>query len=162
MGTPMYMSPEQARGEELDVRSDVYSACLTLYELLTLRHPLDGKTTLDEVLAGAATEEVTNAFLLPKHAHQPPVPADMAWFVMRGLRKDREQRYANVGAMLDRLGRRREGEVPIECPVTLAQRVSAVLTKGIVRHPLAYSLSFLTLVLGGLAGLVVLLIGALG
>jgi serine/threonine-protein kinase len=161
MGTPMYMSPEQARGEELDVRSDIYSACLTLYELLTLRHPLDGKATLAEVLAGAANEDVTNAFLLPKHAHQPPVPADMAWFVMRGLRKDREQRYANVAAMLDRLGKRREGVVPIECPVTLAQRVSAVLTKGIVRHPLAYSLSFVTLVLGGLAGIVVLLIGAL-
>lgn len=162
MGTPMYMSPEQARGEELDVRSDVYSACLTLYELLTLRHPLEGKTSLDEVLAGAANEEVRNAFLLPSHAHQPPVPADMAWFVMRGLRKDREQRYPNVAAMLERLGRRREGEVPIECPVTLAQRVSAGLTKGIVRHPLLYSLSFLTLVLGGLAGLVVLLIGAIG
>ena len=56
VGTPGYMCPEQARGEEMDSRGDLYSVGVILYELLTGRLPFAGKSTMD-VLLSHATEE---------------------------------------------------------------------------------------------------------
>src|SRR5439155_3947353 len=56
VGTPGYMCPEQARGEEMDNRGDLYSVGVILYELLTGRLPFAGKSTMD-VLLSHATEE---------------------------------------------------------------------------------------------------------
>jgi serine/threonine protein kinase len=137
VGTPAYMSPEQARRQpDLDVRSDVYSLSLLFWELLTLQHPLANKTTLDAMLRGVIEEPVPFAtYPAAASAHQPPVPADLAWFLRPGLEKDREKRYPDVRTMIERLERRREGDVPIQCPTTFAISSTSKWLRFVRRHP---------------------------
>jgi serine/threonine-protein kinase len=133
VGTPLYMAPEQAAGKPTDERSDIYSVCLLLFELLYLRHPLANKSTLEEVLEGARTEEID---LLDRvSAHQPPVPVELVWFLKRGLEKDPAKRRPSVREMIDVLDRRAEGEICVDCPVTLAKSASLKSATFIDKHP---------------------------
>jgi serine/threonine-protein kinase len=86
VGTPAYMSPEQARGEEIDPRSDIYSIGVILYELLTGRLPFPGMNTMDAMLAHAIDAP-------------PPMSSEDVWItpaiervVMSCLAKDPTQR----------------------------------------------------------------------
>jgi hypothetical protein len=119
IGTPLYMSPEQACGEPADERSDVYSLTALLFEFLFLRHYLDGCRTLDEVLAGVKERQVS-LLGVPDAPGQPTVAMDLRWYLKQGLEKDPARRYPSVQAMIDRLDRRAEGDIPIQCPVTFA------------------------------------------
>ena len=86
LGTPYYMSPEQCRGAELDIRSDIYSLGVTLYELVTGSPPFDG-----ELWA-----------VMHKHQHEPPPPVDpsvprpLATLMARMLAKDPAGRYPSA------------------------------------------------------------------
>ena len=87
LGTAHYMSPEQARGMELDARTDVWSLGCVLYEMISGRQPFAGPTTID-VMSGILNREPDS--LLP---HLGDGPHDLARVVQRALRKDREDRY---------------------------------------------------------------------
>ncbi|MBI5501649.1 MAG: serine/threonine protein kinase [Deltaproteobacteria bacterium] len=139
IGTPLYMSPEQACGEPVDERSDVYSLAALLYEFLFLRHYLDGCRTLDEVLAGVKERQIS-LLGVPDAPGQPTVPMDLRWYLKQGLEKDPDRRYPSVQAMIDRLDRRAEGDIPIQCPITFAKRTSTAWTRLIDRHPFAFLL----------------------
>ncbi len=91
IGTTRYMSPEQARGETVDVRSDLWSLGAVLYEMLAGRAPFDGKTPSD----------VMAAILLnhPEPLDQ-RVPLALQKVVERSLRKDPAERYATAEEML--------------------------------------------------------------
>jgi serine/threonine-protein kinase len=106
MGTPWYMSPEQARGDSgaLDRRSDVYSLGATLYELLAGRPPFDSDSSLD-VLVKLLNEEP-----VPVGSHHPQLPSDVQTIVMKCLEKDPGRRYDSARALADDLGRYLEGE----------------------------------------------------
>jgi serine/threonine protein kinase len=84
LGTASYMSPEQARGSEVDARTDIWSLGVVLYEMLIGKIPFDGETA----------EDVRAAILKDK---LPPlsaeVPERLKWIVEKALRKDREDRY---------------------------------------------------------------------
>src|SRR5262249_53336389 len=69
------------------------------------------------------------------HAHQPPVPKDLAWIVEKGVRKDPAARYPSADAMLERLSRRAAGEIPVQCHVTLVMRASRELSGFVDRYP---------------------------
>jgi serine/threonine-protein kinase len=143
MGTPAYMSPEQARGDEMDERSDVYSLSVTLYELLTLHHPHEHVKTLPEMLEAVKNTIAPDVLHVPVNAAQGIVPIDLGWFLEKGLRKDRTQRYQNVGEMLDRLRRRAEGDIPVQCVVTFSMRASTLLRRALNKRPLLMSGAFL-------------------
>jgi eukaryotic-like serine/threonine-protein kinase len=159
MGTPLYMSPEQASGLPADERADVYSVCMLFYELLYLRHPYDGKQSLDEVLEAARSEPVN---LTDRNSPvQRPVPVELMWFLRRGLAKDPAKRYPSARTMLDVLDLRAEGEIGVECPVTFMKRASLRTTKFIDRHPFlfmsmttAFAALFVTLVVFAIRGMV--------
>jgi serine/threonine-protein kinase len=161
IGTPAYMSPEQARGEPVDERSDLYSLCMLFHELLCLRHPLAEKRTLEEMLHGVVNEATPMAGLVSS-PHQPPTPMDLSWFVRKGLAKHPANRYASAQEMIDVLARRAEGEIPIRCHVTFMRRMTLGATRFVDRHPLLASLAFFAVVLGLVGGAVVEVVHALG
>jgi serine/threonine-protein kinase len=100
LGTPDYMSPEQAMGKPVDYRSDIFSAGAVLYEFLTLQKPFKGKT-LHSVLYQIVSEEAPPVLTL-----NPDVPARLAAVVHRMLDKDPERRYPSmeaVGEDIDRI-----------------------------------------------------------
>ncbi|MCI0414894.1 protein kinase [bacterium] len=87
VGTVDYLSPEQARGEKVDHRSDLFSFGVVLYEALAGRRPFTGNTAADTIgaLLYKDPESVT--------AHRPDVPTDLSHIVEKILRKDRDKRY---------------------------------------------------------------------
>jgi eukaryotic-like serine/threonine-protein kinase len=153
VGTPLYMSPEQARGEPVTERSEVYSLCILFYELLCLQHPLSGLTRLSDVLLAVVDREIPSVSK-QSSPHQPAVPWELTWFLKQGLAKDPEQRYPSVAAMIERLDRRAEGDIPIQCPFTLMKRATTAWSGLQDRHPLLVLLLLLLLLGGGLTGLV--------
>jgi serine/threonine-protein kinase len=87
MGTAQYLSPEQARGEVVDARSDLYSAGCLLYELLTGRPPFQGENAVS-----VAYQHVSEMPTPPSQV-DPAVPPALDALVMKALAKDPQQRY---------------------------------------------------------------------
>jgi serine/threonine-protein kinase len=102
VGTAQYLSPEQARGGEVDPRSDLYSLGVVLYELLTGKTPFDGETPVE-----IAMKHLSNAPKPPSKL-RPEIPPELDKVVLRALAKDPEDRYQSADEMeadLDRIAR---------------------------------------------------------
>ena len=94
MGTAHYMSPEQARGQKMDARTDIFSLGVVLYEMLTGRVPFGGQTMTD-VLASILMLEPPS---LSQSA--PDAPEELQRIVHHALRKDKEERYQTTAELL--------------------------------------------------------------
>jgi serine/threonine protein kinase/Tfp pilus assembly protein PilF len=90
LGTAHYMSPEQARGMELDVRTDIWSLGCVLYEMISGRQPFAAPTTID-IMSGILHRDPDP--LLP---HLPDGPRELDLIIRRALRKERDERYQTV------------------------------------------------------------------
>jgi serine/threonine protein kinase len=90
IGTINYLSPEQARGEEVDERTDIWSLGVVLYEMLSGLMPFTGQTPSHAVVAILESEPASLRDLSPK------LPAELDWILKNALRKDREQRYQSA------------------------------------------------------------------
>ncbi|MEM6567125.1 MAG: serine/threonine-protein kinase, partial [Planctomycetota bacterium] len=97
MGTPTYMSPEQARGESVDHRADLYSLGCVFYELLTGSPPFAGRSGM-EIAARRLSEDPLDPRRLAPH-----VPAKLAHACMRALSRTPEDRYESAAEMLAEL-----------------------------------------------------------
>lgn len=93
VGTAQYLSPEQARGEVVDARSDIYSCGCLLYELLTGRPPFKGDSAV------AIAYQHVRELPVPPSQIAPDVPESMDRVVMKALAKHREDRYQNADQM---------------------------------------------------------------
>jgi serine/threonine-protein kinase len=89
-GTPKYMSPEQARGIEVDARSDIFSLGSVIYEMVTGRAAFEGDTASDVIAEILKVEPPPPAELAPD------VPAELERIICKALRKDRATRYQSV------------------------------------------------------------------
>jgi serine/threonine-protein kinase len=139
IGTPAYMSPEQARGEvdKIDVRSDLYSACVLFHELLGLRHYLADKTTLDSLLHGVISQETEfscTQLMSLKYPGTPP-PAEYLHLTSKGLRKDPAQRFQSADELIDLIERIMSGKVPVQCPITFTKRSAREMGRVVDRWP---------------------------
>jgi len=94
MGTTAYMSPEQARGREVDARTDIFSLGAVMYEMLTGRLPFAGETTAD--ILGALLHKEPQ----PLRELAPETPADLQHIVSKALRKDKDERYQTIKSLL--------------------------------------------------------------
>jgi len=152
-GTAVYMSPEQARGEELDPRSDLFSLGVVLYEMATGKKPFSTGnviTTLDAVL---------NQKPVSPLSHNPSLPKDLEGIIGRAMEKDRGHRYPNALAM--------KGDMQ-----SLRRETESGLTKSGMRRPaLPYRLAtttfqtsskFSTYLLLGLSALLLTVLFAIG
>ena len=99
VGTPQYMSPEQARGKELDGRTDVFSLGILLFEMVTGRSPFAGDTFAD-TMAGILTREPRR---LDNFVTDPP--SGLVQIIERALKKDRNDRYSSMDELLSDLKR---------------------------------------------------------
>ncbi len=94
MGTVSYMSPEQARGYQLDSRTDIWSLGVVLYEMVAGRVPFSGETTSDVIVAVLDREPPP----LPGGPYETPL--ELQRILRKALRKDREERYQTVKDLL--------------------------------------------------------------
>jgi serine/threonine-protein kinase len=102
VGTPKYMSPEQARGAQVDTRTDIFSAGVVLYEMVTGRHPFEGPTASHVMVA------ILDKQADPVSAYAPGVPEELQKILVKAMDKDREKRYQSVKDMQIDLKRLRE------------------------------------------------------
>src|ERR687898_633747 len=102
LGTPRYMSPEQVQGRALDLRTDIYSAGVLLYQMLTGEHLFDGETAMEVAMHHLNTEP-------------PPLPAHLTQYqrlMEKLIEKDREARFRNADEVIGFLSRKFYQELP--------------------------------------------------
>lgn len=97
LGSVHYISPEQARGEHIDARSDIYSAGVVLYEMLTSRLPFEGDTAVS-----VAIQHLSSVPLAPSEIRE-DVPKGLELICMKAMCADINKRYASATAMLEDL-----------------------------------------------------------
>jgi serine/threonine-protein kinase len=93
IGTAQYLSPEQARGETVDARSDLYSTGCLLYELLTGRPPFVGESPVSVAYQHVREQP------LPPSSFDPDIPPEVDAVVLKALAKNREERYQSASEM---------------------------------------------------------------
>ena len=105
-GTPEYMSPEQARGDALDGRSDLYAAAVILYQMVAGDVPFRAESAL-----GVITKHLTEEPTPPSKRRNGAVPDALEQVILRGLKKDKNERFASAaemrGALFDAVGMKR-------------------------------------------------------
>jgi predicted ATPase len=94
MGTPIYMSPEQLRGSQLDEQTDIFSFGVMLYQMISGKLPFRGSTQ-SEVIAAILTDEPK-----PVSQYLPGVPSDLDQIVSKALQKTKEARYQEMKDLL--------------------------------------------------------------
>jgi tetratricopeptide (TPR) repeat protein len=147
LGTPYYVSPEQAAGRrrELDDRADVFSLGVTLFECLTLARPFDGETT-NEVL-----RKIVSADPQDPRRLNPRIPRDLALICLKAIEKEPGARYPSMDAFAEDLRRLLAGEAILARPAGPLRRAG----KWARRHRLP------TLV-GAVSALVLIALAVLG
>jgi serine/threonine protein kinase/WD40 repeat protein len=131
LGTPRYMSPEQATNAPVDGRTDVFSLGATLYELLALRPAFDGSTTAELI------RQITTIEPVPPRKIEPRVPRDLETIVLKAMAKRPADRYARAQDLADDLARFQAG-LPVR-----ARRIGPVgrFARFARRHPFSTSIS---------------------
>jgi serine/threonine protein kinase len=168
IGTPAYMSPEQAEmsGLDIDTRADIYSLGVLLYELLTGRTPFDPKRLLESgfdemrrtlrerdpqkpstILTSLRNEELTTT---ARYRHSEPprlisqLRGDLDWIVMKALEKDRKRRYETANALAMDIQRHLNHEPVLARPPSRGYRLQKLVRRN---KTLCASAAAITLVL---------------
>src|SRR5579862_8239784 len=135
VGTPQYMSPEQARGDTVDRRTDVFSLGAVLYHMLTNRPAFDGHSP-GEIMMSVLADDPP-----PMRKLNPRLHEDVDTICMKALDKDRERRYESAKALADDLTRYLDGEPITARPLSAREKA----WKELRRRPITLALAIATL-----------------
>ena len=128
IGTAQYLSPEQAQGNPVDARSDLYSAGCLLYELLTGRTPFVGDSPV------SIAYQHVGQLPQPPSVHQPDLSADLDAVVLHALVKDRDGRYQDALQFRSDLAAARSGQ-PISAEARGTAAAAALGAAGLAGEP---------------------------
>ena len=128
IGTPAYFSPEQAQGQPVDARSDIYSLGCVLYELLAHRPPFTGDTPV------AIAYKQVNESPVPPSQVNPDVPPRLDAVVMKCMAKNPANRYQSAAELSEDLDRVRKGQ-EVEATPLLPVGAEGAATQVIARQP---------------------------
>jgi serine/threonine-protein kinase len=156
VGSPIYMSPEQVRGEKATAQSDLYSFGVTMYELIAGEPPIQGKNAYELMMGHLNTS--------PKKLHEvrPEIPRYLSDALARALEKDPAKRFAKASDMLDVLSvcDRANDTTATLAPVTSWQRAGTDELKkvptGTVPQPLEPLVKHLASFIGPIAKIAVM------
>ena len=129
VGTIAYMSPEQARGEPLDARSDIFSLSAVLYEMCTGRRAFDGRTS------AVIFQKILEGKLDPPRSINAGLPPQLEDVILRGLERDRDLRYqtaADLRAALKRLKRDASSGTLTFVPAAVSAETQKPLSSGAI------------------------------
>jgi tetratricopeptide (TPR) repeat protein len=171
IGTPAYMSPEQAEmsGLDIDTRTDIYSLGVLLYELLTGSTPFDTKALLEAGygelqriirekepprpsvrISTQGSAEIARHRRVDVHALSRLLRGDLDWIAMRALEKDRARRYASASELAEDVRRHMRDEPVLAGPPGTAYRVKKFLARN--RAAVAWMATIAVALLAGIAG----------
>jgi serine/threonine protein kinase/formylglycine-generating enzyme required for sulfatase activity len=123
IGTPKYISPEQGLGNPADIRSDIYSLGIVLYELGTGRIPF----TSDSAVSLVRHHIYDTA--LPPRDFNPDLPADLESVIMKCIQKDPNHRYGNPSELLADLEALRRSTTPLYATQTMANMGATMISQ---------------------------------
>ena len=162
VGTPSYMSPEQALGDPLDIRSDIFSLGIVLYEMFTGMKPFQ-----DEKTAVIAAKIAKGKFLSPRSVNS-DVPRSIQRIVKKCMRKKPHRRYESMQELARHLGKRIKG---MDKPTSLKRISDYLVEANLVEAPPADEtvviyraprMGTFTRIVLATAGVLILLSGAIG
>src|SRR6266568_6160987 len=122
LGTAHYMSPEQARGQKVDARSDIWSLGVVLYEMVGGSPPFRGETPSDCIASILTTEPPPLSGVLPD------VPPQLESILQKALRKKSDERYQTIKEMLADL-RILKGKLETESSLQTKARAESIVSK---------------------------------
>ncbi|MFI5778454.1 Stk1 family PASTA domain-containing Ser/Thr kinase [Nocardia sp. NPDC051570] len=131
IGTAQYLSPEQARGEQVDARSDVYSVGCVLYEILTGEPPFTGDSPI-----AVAYQHVREDPQLPSHVH-PGVPRELDSVILKAMSKNPANRYQTAAEMRADLIRVLGGQKP-QAPMVMTEEDRTTILGSMDAPPRSY------------------------
>lgn len=140
LGTASYMSPEQAAGETLGPRSDLYSLGVVLYELLTGRLPFEAETPVALAFKQVYEEPV------PPAEVEPSVSEGMNALVMKLLAKNPADRYESAAEVSGELERIRDGQAPVDAEPPIPAAATLPTAGGVPRRRQRFPLALLGVV----------------
>jgi serine/threonine protein kinase len=149
-GTAVYMSPEQARSEDLDVRSDIFSFGVVLFEMATGKKPFTGTNVVMTLHA------VINSKPASPRSINPSIPPELEAIIGKAMEKDRDRRYKNATEMKADLVRLKKGTEP-----TLRSGLRHVSGLHVVTNTFQKPSSKLNWILVGLAAILLTVLAAM-
>jgi serine/threonine-protein kinase len=150
LGTAQYLSPEQARGEVVDARSDLYSTGCLLYELLANRPPFQGESPV------AVAYQHVRENPIPPSTINPDVTPEMDAIVMKALAKNPDNRYQSAAEMQSDIQRALEGGTVAAPPVLAEPMTQPIHAISDDEEPKRKKGAYIALILGALVVLALL------
>ena len=143
LGTIEYMSPEQARGETVDHRTDIYSLGTMLYEMLAGRRPFQSENRL------ALLHEISHGPVTPLHTASPALPEALNDVVMKALERDPKMRFQSMWELSSALKFASVGSAP---PASAEKATTPVLAPRRSRRPVFAAMAGIVVLIGAGAG----------